>query len=418
MKLKYSILILILSMLLGYSVNGQTVGDYNLLIVQGTLDTDAQAELTAMGHSCTIVSAASLVDAYDYSPYDAIIFMYNSLEPPGMSTIITENEACNLGIIAMRGESIINSCGLGTSMTWSDTPFTIENNTHWITQPWSLGVLDLSYTYNSNCTAGLAGTTILGSVSGGNGSLIVHDSYKRVVCPYYGHTSGMPWNSAADSLVDRVIAWAVDDCCTESTAALTEATCDFYIVPSGDETYTSSGIYMDTIPNSAGCDSVLTIDVTINTVDPSVTQLGEVLTANATAAAYQWIDCGDSSVIAGETSQNYTATVNGSYAVIVTENGCTDTSACFTVGNIGIVENSSQLLRIYPNPFDDNFSVNWSEDLGPLSIEITDIAGGVVHSAFYSKTNSVTIELNVPRGIYFINLNGQLYQLSKKIIRK
>lgn len=48
---------------------------------------------------------------------------------------------------------------------------------------------------------------------------------------------------------------------TSSSFSVTQ--CGSYTVPSGLETYTASGIYMDTIPNMNGCDSVMTIDVTI-----------------------------------------------------------------------------------------------------------------------------------------------------------
>ncbi|MBN4072476.1 right-handed parallel beta-helix repeat-containing protein, partial [Crocinitomix catalasitica] len=115
--------------------------------------------------------------------------------------------------------------------------------------------------------------------------------------------------------------------CLETTSSFSETQCFTYTVPSGDETYTASGIYMDTIPNAGGCDSVMTIDVTINTVDAGVTQSGFDLTADATGAAYQWMDCKDSSLISGETNQMYTPGIDGDYACIVTENGCTDTSA-------------------------------------------------------------------------------------------
>lgn len=48
-----------------------------------------------------------------------------------------------------------------------------------------------------------------------------------------------------------------------TTATLTKVECGSYTVPSGDETYMTSGTYMDTIPNAAGCDSILTINLTI-----------------------------------------------------------------------------------------------------------------------------------------------------------
>ena len=51
---------------------------------------------------------------------------------------------------------------------------------------------------------------------------------------------------------------------TSNTFSLT--TCNSYTVPSGDETYTQVGTYtvIDTVPNAAGCDSVLIINLTLN----------------------------------------------------------------------------------------------------------------------------------------------------------
>ena len=48
-----------------------------------------------------------------------------------------------------------------------------------------------------------------------------------------------------------------------TSSTITESVLDTYTVPSGDETYTTSGTYVDTIPNAAGCDSVITINLTV-----------------------------------------------------------------------------------------------------------------------------------------------------------
>ena len=76
--------------------------------------------------------------------------------------------------------------------------------------------------------------------------------------------------------------------CQSSQNSFSTTICGSYTVPSGDEMYNSSGIYMDTIPNVAGCDSVLTIDVTINVADVSLTNdtslcLGDSVTMIASA---------------------------------------------------------------------------------------------------------------------------------------
>lgn len=62
------------------------------------------------------------------------------------------------------------------------------------------------------------------------------------------------------SIDDVSIAWTIS-CNTLNT--ISPSACLTYTVPSGDETYTSSGTYMDTIPNAALCDSIITINLTI-----------------------------------------------------------------------------------------------------------------------------------------------------------
>ena len=49
------------------------------------------------------------------------------------------------------------------------------------------------------------------------------------------------------------------------TATLTEVACAAYTSPAGN-TYTTSGIYTDTLATSAGCDSVITINLTVNQI--------------------------------------------------------------------------------------------------------------------------------------------------------
>jgi hypothetical protein len=64
-------------------------------------------------------------------------------------------------------------------------------------------------------------------------------------------------------------------------------------------------------------------------VDVTTTTTDFTIEANAVGLTYQWVDCDDNfAVIANETNQSFTATVNGNYAVIVTDGACSDTSAC------------------------------------------------------------------------------------------
>ena len=48
----------------------------------------------------------------------------------------------------------------------------------------------------------------------------------------------------------------------ETTETITANVCDSYTSPSG-KTWTTSNTYSDTIPNTAGCDSVITVNLTV-----------------------------------------------------------------------------------------------------------------------------------------------------------
>jgi len=55
--------------------------------------------------------------------------------------------------------------------------------------------------------------------------------------------------------------------------------------------YTATGTYTQNLLNVNGCDSIITINLTIQHVDVSVVQNGDTVTAIAYRAVYQWVDC-------------------------------------------------------------------------------------------------------------------------------
>jgi len=193
-----------------------------------------------------------------------------------------------------------------------------------------------------------------------------------------------------------------------SKSSFSVTACDSYTVPSGDETYTVSGTYMDTIPNTAGCDSLMTITVTINTVDTMVTDSSPTLMAHAIDATYQWLNCDSGyAVIPGETGQSFTATANGSYAVEITQNGCTDTSACVSVVNVGIVENDfGNKFLVYPNPTNGNFSIDMGEVYPLLVVSLSDLSGKMIYGLQYRQSRFLNLDINAAAGIYLLTIDS------------
>lgn len=191
-----------------------------------------------------------------------------------------------------------------------------------------------------------------------------------------------------------------------STNTMPASSCGPYTSPAGN-IYTSSGTYTDVIPNAAGCDSIIVIVLNVTNVNVGTSQNGATLSATASGATYQWIDCSTNTPIANATSQNYTATVNGSYAVIVTQNSCSDTSACLTVTGIGISENDfANLIKLYPNPTQGNFNIDLGKTYSDVLVTITDVTGRVVYSSNSANTNLIPVNLNEPSGFYLITVEA------------
>jgi hypothetical protein len=152
-------------------------------------------------------------------------------------------------------------------------------------------------------------------------------------------------------------------------------------------------------------------------VDVSVNVSGTTITANATGATYQWLNCDNGySVIAGATFQNYTPLASGNYAVQVTQGSCYDTSACTYINILGINSVQNSNLNIYPNPVKDQLVIENNGIEKNLSIEIFNSTGEIVlHQLLFDQTILKTNEL--PSGIYLVKIVSVNNIILKKIIK-
>jgi hypothetical protein len=137
----------------------------------------------------------------------------------------------------------------------------------------------------------------------------------------------------------------------------------------------------------------------------SIVQNGLALEANLIGDNYQWLDCSNgNSVIPSETSQAFTPTQNGSYAVQVSDNSCTSISDCFVVDYLSTTELSSQFIAIYPNPADKTISVKTVE---PTQVTICSANGTLLTNLELNGETTIDVSSYAP-GIYFIRTaNGQ-----------
>ncbi|MDT8413416.1 MAG: T9SS type A sorting domain-containing protein, partial [Vicingaceae bacterium] len=177
-----------------------------------------------------------------------------------------------------------------------------------------------------------------------------------------------------------------------------------------------------------GCDSVVTLDLTITTIDNTTSLNTDTISANQNGATYRWLNCDSNNVIiAGATAQNFTPTATGNYAVELTVGSCVDTSACVNVIITGIEELTPTGIKIYPNPFDDNIVIEFGDNPSPsadgrpggASVTIISIDGKVVYSNAAVNSNKLIINAAAwSKGVYSIQFINNNQTITKKIIKQ
>ncbi len=195
--------------------------------------------------------------------------------------------------------------------------------------------------------------------------------------------------------------------------------CGMYTSPGG-KIWSESGEYTDTILTSSGCDSIITVNLTVHHPDKSVTQEEGVLTSMASDATWQWIDCDNgNSPIEGETGQTFTAGQDGHYAVIVTQDECSDTSACFDVtssGRAGYL--SGQDISVFPNPSDGTFSVDLGRIWPEVTVTVMRPDGRILQKESHYNTRNMDLNIHTSAGIYFLVISSENERSVVKVVRR
>lgn len=188
--------------------------------------------------------------------------------------------------------------------------------------------------------------------------------------------------------------------------------CDSYTWIDGN-TYTSSNnTATHTIIGGSvhGCDSTVTLDLIIESFpDVTISDSGINLTVAQSDAIYQWLDCDNAfEPIEGENNQVFTPQANGNYAVIVENGTCSATSECVSIeiSSSGISENlNNDFVMLYPNPTSGDITIQMKEAQNTI-VEIYNSLGEKV-SEHTSEDQTNTITINGIAGVYFIKIKTE-----------
>ena len=186
---------------------------------------------------------------------------------------------------------------------------------------------------------------------------------------------------------------------------------------------TSNNSAIHTLTNAAGCDSIVSLNLTINSDDfnLAISATQQVFTAPPFAAVFTnntpnmsdytftW-DFGDDSTLQTNNSNVFHEYIyNGLYEVkLMADNnttGCRDTLAeqdfIYTSGgpSLSIIEVYNN-INVFPNPTNENITISVSNYNGNIKTEVFDLIGNRLQT-----TNETTISLqDYARGIYLLKV--------------
>jgi len=174
------------------------------------------------------------------------------------------------------------------------------------------------------------------------------------------------------------------------------------------ENISTTGSYNDTIVDVNGCDSIVILNLTVDNTTTSLTSENNTISLNITnqsGATYQWVDCdNDYAPIEGATSDSYTPTKSGNYAVIIDYgDGYIIVSECINMVISKITETEIDNVKIYPNPVKNTLFITNNENLTINSVEILDIAGKKIVNLKSKIVNSIDVS-HLQQGVYFIKI--------------
>ena len=149
------------------------------------------------------------------------------------------------------------------------------------------------------------------------------------------------------------------------------------------------------------------------TIDTSITMLSDTkLKANAVNIDYQWVDCNNNyAEVPFHTGQLFFPYINSSYAVILTDGACVDTSNCYIIDNLSLDE-TELIIKVYPNPTSDVLHISGIESGVNQPIFISDLIGNVVEELTLTG-NTVDVS-RFESGAYLIQIDDQVIRFVKQ----
>jgi hypothetical protein len=169
------------------------------------------------------------------------------------------------------------------------------------------------------------------------------------------------------------------------------------------------GIYTELHTGQNGCDSIVNHLLSIILINIHIDIDGDALTARQTGATYQWVNCATGfTPIPGATAQSFIPATPGTYAVIISYQGCVTVSDCITIGNSKVInpDGTPPYFTIIPNPANGAVTIQFTKAITEGILTVHNIAGQELQRILIK--NQETLRVNpdsLGKGVMFVTLH-------------
>ncbi len=233
---------------------------------------------------------------------------------------------------------------------------------------------------------------------------------------YTWTTSGLYQDTIANSKYCDSILFINVDILKNSYFNFQDTSCRSYTLISGKRV-TETGVYIDTISNSLGCDSIVSQNILIYAFNKDVQRSGGFLNSKQLNVNYQWLECSNGfNLITSETNRFFKPTVSSNYAVELSNNRCRDTSNCITYNFLKVEDRSRQEPSIFPNPTTGQITIETSKFAPAKRVSIYNMQGQLVQD-INQGNNHYKLTIESP-GTYIVEVGFENGQFTRQLVTR
>jgi len=184
--------------------------------------------------------------------------------------------------------------------------------------------------------------------------------------------------------------------------------------------YAQSGTYTYNGTTQNGCDSSATLVLTIDLAPSNATLSLNAGTFTATAQnanSYLWLDCATNTPIPGATTATFTPVISGSYAAVAMNACGSDTTTCEPIEVQGLNEFGNSTLMAYPNPTRDWLTVKSTQETIE-TIEWLDLNGRTLETIEVNGLGTILNFTDFSNGVYFLRITRNSGKSLLRIVKQ